>query len=167
MRVYVSRERAAAISRQCPFHTGYKVKGRFVNPKIIVCKAPAFETLTASRARRHVPTTAFSRRELRTGDPTEDAELFEFGSKLPYVARVRITINGLDYGTTSGLFEYYDDELPWGTISASRGAAVPSRHRRDSFPSEEGVGGLFFDFEAVRTASSDRDAPRRPLRLRR
>ena len=93
---------------------GYKVKGLFVNPKIIVCKAPSFEVLTASRARKHVPTTAFGRRELRTGDPAEDKELFEFGSKLPHVTRVRITINGLDYGTTSGLFEYYDDDLPWG-----------------------------------------------------
>jgi len=93
---------------------GYKVKGLFVNPKIIVCKAPSFEVLTASRARKHVPTTAFGRRELRTGDATEDRELFEFGSKLPHVTRVRITINGLDYGTTSGLFEYYDDDLPWG-----------------------------------------------------
>jgi hypothetical protein len=54
------------------------------------------------------------RRELRTGDPSEDRELFEFGSKLPYIARVRVTINGLDYGTTSGLFEYYDDDLPHG-----------------------------------------------------
>ena len=35
-----------------------------------------------------------------------------------------------------------------GTISASRGAAVPSRHRRASSPGEEVVGGLFFDFEA-------------------
>ena len=49
-------------------------------------------------------------------------------------------------------------------ISASRGAAVPSRHRRDSFPSDEVVGGLLFDFEAVRTASKDRDAPRRCAR---
>ena len=46
-------------------------------------------------------------------------------------------------------------------ISASRGAAVPSRHLRDSRPSDEVVGGFFFDFEAIRTASSDRDAPRR------
>ena len=43
----------------------------------------------------------------------------------------------------------------------SRRPAVPSRHRRDSCPSDEVVGGLFFDFEAVRTESSDRDAPRR------
>ena len=36
-----------------------------------------------------------------------------------------------------------------GTISASRGAAVPSRHRCDSSPSEKALGGLFFDSEAV------------------
>ena len=46
-------------------------------------------------------------------------------------------------------------------ISASRGAAVPSRHRRDSCPSDEVVGGFSLDFEAVRTESSDRDAPHR------
>ena len=32
---------------------------------------------------------------------------------------------------------------PAGAISASRGAAAPSRHRRGSFPSDEVVGGLF------------------------
>jgi calcium/calmodulin-dependent protein kinase I len=47
------------------------------------------------------------------------------------------------------------------SISASRGAAAPSRHRRDSCPSHHEVGGFFFEFEVVRTASSDRDAPRR------
>ena len=44
---------------------------------------------------------------------------------------------------------------------ASRGAAAPSRHRCDSCPSHNEVGGFFFDFEAIRTESSDRDAPRR------
>ncbi len=53
-----------------------------------------------------------------------------------------------------------DFEDPEGAESASRGDAVPSRHRCVSFPGEQVVGGLFFDFEAVRTASSDRDAPR-------
>ena len=48
-----------------------------------------------------------------------------------------------------------------GAISASCGAAAPSRHRRDSLPSDEVVGGLFFEFEAIRTEASDRDAPRR------
>ena len=37
----------------------------------------------------------------------------------------------------------------------------PPRHRRDSSRGEDDVGGFFFEFEAVRTKSSDRDAPRR------
>ena len=37
-------------------------------------------------------------------------------------------------------------------ISASRGAAAPSRHRRASPPGEELVGGLFLKFEPFRTA---------------
>jgi len=53
-------------------------------------------------------------------------------------------------------------KLQIGAISASRGAAAPSRHRRDSCPSHNEVGGLILDFEAIRTESSDRDAPRRP-----
>jgi len=32
---------------------------------------------------------------------------------------------------------------------ASRGAAAPSRHRRDSSPGMMEVGGFFFDFEAI------------------
>ena len=48
-----------------------------------------------------------------------------------------------------------------GALAASRGAAAVSRHRRDSCPSDEVVGGFNFDFEAVRTASRHRDAPRR------
>ena len=46
-------------------------------------------------------------------------------------------------------------------VSASRGAAVPSRHRRDSSPGEKAMGGFFFEFEAIRTVSSEYDAPRR------
>ena len=49
-------------------------------------------------------------------------------------------------------------EAKGGTISASRGAAVPSRHRRDSSPGEEVVGGLIFDFEPFLTASRPRFA---------
>ena len=51
-------------------------------------------------------------------------------------------------------------------IPASRGVEAPSRHRRDSFPSSDEVGGFFFEFEAIRTASSDRDAPRRSTILK-
>ena len=47
-------------------------------------------------------------------------------------------------------------DLRGNLASASRGAAAPSRHRRDSFPSDEVVGGLFFYFEAIRTEASDR-----------
>ena len=45
-----------------------------------------------------------------------------------------------------------------GTIPASRGAAVPSRHRRDSSPGMMEVGGLFFDFEPRRDRDSRRPA---------
>ena len=38
--------------------------------------------------------------------------------------------------------------------SASRRVEAPSRHLHESSPGEEVVGGLFFDFEAVRTESS-------------
>ena len=37
----------------------------------------------------------------------------------------------------------------------------PPRRRRASSPGEDVVAGFFFEFEAVRTESSDRDAPRR------
>ena len=45
-------------------------------------------------------------------------------------------------------------------LRRSRRPAVPSRHRRDSCPSDEVVGGFFSEIEPFRTASSDRDAPR-------
>ena len=48
----------------------------------------------------------------------------------------------------------YSSVSKLGTISASRGGTVPSRHRGDSCPSDEVVGGFFIDFGTVR-------APRR------
>jgi hypothetical protein len=48
-----------------------------------------------------------------------------------------------------------------GMISASRRVEEPSLHSNASSPGMMEVGGFFFDFEAIRTASSDRDAPRR------
>jgi hypothetical protein len=70
---------------------------------------------------------------------------------------------GLVKGVFSSVANNYDlmnDLMSGGLISASRCVEAPSRHRRASSPGEGVVGGLFFDFEAVRTASSDRDAPR-------
>ena len=43
-------------------------------------------------------------------------------------------------------------------ISASRRVETPSRHRRASSPGEQAMGGLFFDFEAIRTKSRDHGA---------
>ena len=59
-----------------------------------------------------------------------------------------------------GDFEKAVARLTEVSISAFRGVAGPSRHRRASSPGEEGVGGLFVEFEAIRTGSSDHDAPR-------
>ena len=55
---------------------------------------------------------------------------------------------------------------PWienGALPASRRVEAPSRHRCASFLGEDVVGDFFFDSGAVRTESSDRDAPRRLL----
>jgi len=51
--------------------------------------------------------------------------------------------------------------FPNKLISASRRVETPSRHRCASCPSHNEVGGLWSKFEPTRTASSDRDAPRR------
>ena len=63
-----------------------------------------------------------------------------------------------DFGPTDYLEVVYGKE---SAISASRRVVVSSLHPYDSCPSHDDVGGLSFDFEAVRTASRDRDAPRR------
>ena len=60
--------------------------------------------------------------------------------------------------------EAMDTETFRKNIVRSRRPAVPSRHRRASCPSSDEVGGFCFDSEAVRTASRDRDAPRRSTR---
>ena len=57
--------------------------------------------------------------------------------------------------------EVTDELLSHSQISASSGATAPSRHRRVSSLGDEAVGGLSFDFGAVRTKSRDHDVPRR------
>ena len=52
-----------------------------------------------------------------------------------------------------GTWDDHDFGLNDGMISVSRGAAAPSRRRRASSLGEEVGGGLFRDFEAVRTAT--------------
>ena len=55
---------------------------------------------------------------------------------------------------------------PWienGALPASRRVVVSSLLQYDSCPSHNDVGGFFFDSGAVRTVSSEYDAPRRLL----
>ena len=63
------------------------------------------------------------------------------------------------------LVKNWEDEFENGstpsTISASRRVEAPSLHSNESSPGMMEVGGFFFEFEAIRTASRDRDAPRR------
>ena len=59
------------------------------------------------------------------------------------------------------------DDNTRGASPASRCVEAPSRHRCASSPGMMDVGGFFFDFEAIRTESSDRDAPRRCCRAAR
>ena len=58
---------------------------------------------------------------------------------------------------------YMHDDLVGRHISASRGAAAPSRHRRDSPPSDEAVGGFVFEFEPFPVISSRRIGERARL----
>ena len=51
------------------------------------------------------------------------------------------------------------DDYDSGADSASRCVETPSRHRGDSCPSHNEVGGFFFDFEAIRTESRMTWAP--------
>ena len=67
---------------------------------------------------------------------------------------------GLALDDKAGGYLETDEEIAQARISAFRGVAAPSLHRRASSPGEEVVGGLNFEFEAVRTVFT-RDAPRR------
>ena len=58
---------------------------------------------------------------------------------------------------------YMHDDLVGRHISASRGAAAPSRHRRDSPPSDEAAGGFVFEFEPFPVISSRRVGERAPM----
>ena len=54
--------------------------------------------------------------------------------------------------------EYEDEDALVGELEEVLWrCGKPSRHRRDSCPSDEVVGGFFFYFEPFRTASRDRD----------
>ena len=92
---------------------------------------------------------------------------YELNGKLMYPMSVaaspsvapQILIENASYGWTEELLDtwkarYHKDIFDM-LISASRGAAAPSRHLHESSPGEEVAGGLFFDFGAVRTALTE------------
>ena len=54
--------------------------------------------------------------------------------------------------------------IDYKRISASRGAAAPSRHRRDSCPPDEVVGGFFFNLESIWTRSRRRTPARHVMK---
>ena len=95
---------------------------------------------------------------------------YELNGKLMYPMSVaaspsvapQILIENASYGWTEELLDQwkarYHKDIFDMLISASRGAAVPSRHLHESSPGEEVVGGLFFDFEPFLTASRPRFA---------
>ena len=81
------------------------------------------------------------------GDPTDRCTV-KLGPNLRNLQEVAVAKNIVD-------------EYAGCATSASRGAAVPSRHRGDSFPGMMAVGALFFEFERVSTqarATSSRTA---------
>ena len=86
-----------------------------------------------------------------------------------FMAGVLSSQSYLQMKTLSAALEQSEEIMQWINVISARpwssvrdwDAAVPSRHRRDSCPSHNEVGGFFFDFGAVRTVTRDRDAPRR------
>ena len=69
-----------------------------------------------------------------------------------------------DFGPTDYLEVVYGKE---SAISASRRVEAPSRRRRDSSPGMMVMGGLFFEFEAIRTKPRCSAQVPRPRRLER
>ena len=162
-RVLASRQRAAAVSRRSPFHTDLHgfvgcllhERGQHLRRREWLGVRPGLcHCLFHPDDGRHRITTqpvgelhAVDRvpAPVHRHDPSSVAEQLVPG--FCFCGRY--------------LYELRGDGPRRRKISASRGAAVPSRRRRDSCLSDEAVGGFFSDFEAIRTASSDRDAPRR------
>ena len=83
-------------------------------------------------------------------------DVYEEQNAIPEYARLREEVPYL-----IATWDDHDFGLNDGMISASRGAAAPSRRRRASSLGEEVVGGFFFDFEAVRTDLTESSAQAR------
>ncbi len=65
----------------------------------------------------------------------------DISGEIPWSAKL---LEFHDVARDAGVYIVPSTAYAGGAISASRGAAVPSRHRRASSPGEEAVGGFFF-----------------------
>ena len=114
-----------------------------------VAEPDAKAKVSSANAKRQVGNDAFLNKDLRARA--------RGGTGVTSTSKLKVGIVGAGLAGMVCAMDLADA----GAISASRGAVAPSRHRRDSCPSHNEVGGFFFEFEAIRTESSDRDAPRR------
>ena len=118
----------------------------------VVSEPDAKAKVSSANAKRQVGNDAFLNKDLRARA--------RGGTGVVNDAKLKIGIVGAGLAGMVCAMDLADA----GAISASRGAAVPSRHRRDSCPSDEVVGGFFFDFEPFRTVSMLRAGPARRAR---
>ena len=103
-----------------------------------VAEPDAKAKVSSANAKRQVGNDAFLNKDLRARA--------RGGTGVVNDAKLKIGIVGAGLAGMVCAMDLADA----GAISASRGAAVPSRHRRDSCPSHNEVGGLFFEFGAPR-----------------
>ena len=115
----------------------------------VVSEPDAKAKVSSANAKRQVGNDAFLNKDLRARA--------RGGTGVVNDAKLKIGIVGAGLAGMVCAMDLADA----GAISAPRCVETPSRHRRDSCPSHNEVGGFFFEFEAVRTVSSEYDAPRR------
>ena len=115
--------------------------------------------------------TSSKDKKLRLGDPRSKSIVGEIDQAHAGAKSTKLSfLGGFDRLCSVGFTKQSQRQIKFwdvkklGAISASRRVETPSRHRRASSPGMMEVGGFFFDFEAVRTVSSEYDAPRRSRR---
>jgi hypothetical protein len=114
-----------------------------------VAEPDAKAKVSSANAKRQVGNDAFLNKDLRARA--------RGGTGVVNDAKLKIGIVGAGLAGMVCAMDLADA----GAISASRRVEAPSRRRRDSCPSHEVVAGFFVEFEAIRTVSSEYDAPRR------
>ena len=101
----------------------------------VVSEPDAKAKVSSANAKRQVGNDAFLNKDLRARA--------RGGTGVVNDAKLKIGIVGAGLAGMVCAMDLADA----GAISASRCVEAPSRHRRDSCPSDEVVGGFFFGFE--------------------